>query len=93
MNKNDFNIIATVIICILLLVTAICAKAENKAISDILGAYAKQPTVIYVQPYNQYPQPPAYLPPVRGQVLEQADFGGARLHETQPINLLGESNE
>jgi len=85
MNKNDFNIIATVIICILLLVTAICAKADNKAINDILSAYANQPPVIYMQPYNIYPNPPAYLPPVRGQVLEQADFGGARLHETQPI--------
>ena len=77
---------------LLLLVSGSC-MAENRAISDMLNAYARQPTVIYVQPYSQYPQPPAYLPPVRGQVLEQADFGGARLHETQPINLLGSNDE
>ena len=93
MNKNDFNIVATVIICILLLVTAICAKAENRAITDILNAYARQPVVIVVQPNNFAPNPPMFLPPVRGQVLEQADFGGARLHETQPINLFGDSDE
>jgi hypothetical protein len=93
MNKNDFHIIATVIICILLLLTAISAKAENRAISDMLNAYARQPIVIIVQPNNFYPNPPAYLPPVRGQVLEQADFGGARLHETESINLLGSDDE
>lgn len=69
------------------------AHAENRAITDILNAYARQPIVIVVQPNNLYPNPPAYLPPVRGQVLEQADFGGARLHETQPINLLGDGDE
>jgi len=77
---------------LLLLVSGSC-MAENRAISDMLNAYARQPIVIIVQPNNLYPNPPAYLPPVRGQVLEQADFGGARLHETQPINLLGDSNE
>jgi hypothetical protein len=69
------------------------AHAENRAISDMLNAYARQPIVIIVQPNNLYPNPPAYLPPVRGQVLEQADFGGARLHETESINLLGSDNE
>ena len=92
MNKNDFHIIATIVICVLLLLTAISAKAENRAISDMLNTYARQPQVVFVQPALN-PLPPAYLPPVRGQVLEQADFGGARLHETQPINLFGDSDE
>jgi hypothetical protein len=69
------------------------AHAENRAISDMLNAYARQPIVIIVQPNNLYPNPPMFLPPVRGQVLEQVDFGGARLHETQSINLFGESDE
>jgi len=69
------------------------AHAENRAISDMLNAYARQPIVIIVQPNNFVPNPPAYLPPVRGQVLEQADFGGARLHETESINLLGSNDE
>jgi hypothetical protein len=69
------------------------AHAENRAISDMLNAYARQPIVIIVQPNNFVPNPPAYLPPVRGQVLEQADFGGARLHETESINLLGSDDE
>jgi hypothetical protein len=93
MNKNDFHIIATIVICVLLLLTAISAKAENRALTDILNAYARQPLVIVVQPNNFVPNPPLFLPPVRGQVLDQADFGGARLHETQPINLLGNNDE
>lgn len=93
MDKDDFHIIATIVICVLLLLTAISAKAENRALTDILNAYARQPTVIIVQPNNLYPNPPLFLPPVRGQVLEQADFGGARLHEAQQINLLGNNDE
>ena len=68
------------------------AHAENRAISDMLNTYARQPQVVFVQPALN-PLPPAYLPPVRGQVLEQADFGGARLNETESINLLGNNDE
>ena len=81
-----FLIIFTIIFCNK-------AHAENRAISDMLNAYARQPIVIVVQPNNFAPNPPMFLPPVRGQVLDQADFGGARLHETQPINLFGDSDE
>jgi hypothetical protein len=88
-----WSTVGVALVAIVLMFFTLFAHAENRAISDILGAYARQPTVIIVQLNNLYPNPPAYLPPVRGQVLEQADFGGARLHETQPINLFGDSDE
>jgi hypothetical protein len=69
------------------------AHADAKDIRDMLNTFAPQPQVIFVQPNNFAPNPPMFFPPVRGQLLDQADFGGARLHETQPINLFGDSDE
>jgi hypothetical protein len=77
---------------LLLLVSCNC-MADAQDIRDMLNTFAPQPRVVYVQPSSMYPAPPAYLPPVRGQVLESADFMSARLHETPSINLLGDSNE
>jgi hypothetical protein len=69
-----------------LLAVSTSAIAENNAISDMLRIYAPPQNVIFVQPAVN-PLPPAYLPPVRGQVLEPVEFGGAKLHETQLLEL------
>lgn len=76
---------------LLLLVSGNC-MADAKDIRDMLNTFAPQPQVIFVQP-NVMPLPPAYLPPVRGQVLEPVDFMPARLNETPSINLYGDSDE
>lgn len=80
----------------LLLITIIfCGKAnaDAKDIRDMLNTFAPAPRVVYIQPSSIYPTPPAYLPPVIGQVLEPVDFMPARLYETPSINLYGDSNE
>lgn len=69
------------------------ALADAKDIRDMLNTFAQQPQVVFVQPNNFSPNPPAYLPPVRGQVLEPVDFMPARLNETPKVNLYGDSNE
>ena len=77
---------------LLLLVSGNC-MADAQDIRDMLNTFAPAPRVVYIQPSSIYPTPPAYLPPVRGQVLELVDFMPARLHETPSINLYGDSNE
>lgn len=66
------------------------ALADAKDIRDMLNTFAPQPQVVFVQPNNFAPNPPAYLPPVRGRVLEPVDFMPARLHETSSFDLYGE---
>lgn len=68
------------------------ALADAKDIRDMLNTFAPQPQVVFVQPNNFAPNPPAYLPPVRGRMLEPVDFGGARLNETPSFDLYGDSN-
>lgn len=69
------------------------ALADAKDIRDMLNTFAPQPQVVFVQPNNFVPNPPAYLPPVRGRVLEPVDFMPARLHETSSFDLYGDSND
>lgn len=78
---------------IALLAVPTIAMAENTVVNDILSSYARQPVIVIVPQNNLYPSPPAFLPPVRGRVLDPVDFGSARLHETESIDLLGSNDE
>lgn len=88
-----WSTVGVALVAIVLMFFTLFAHADAKDIRDMLNTFAPAPRVVYIQPSSMYPTPPAYLPPVRGQVLEPVDFMPARLHETPSINLLGDSNE
>lgn len=81
------------LVAIVLMFFTLFAHADAKDIRDMLNTYAPQPQVVFVQPNNFVPNPPAYLPPVRGRVLDPVDFMPARLHETSSFDLYGDSND
>ncbi len=78
---------------LLILVSTNCI-ADAKDIRNMLNTFAPQPQVIYIQPNNQlYPLPPINLQPIQGNSDLNSNnidlFGGAKLNDTQKIDLYG----